>query len=74
LNSVNPAAGNWQILVRNSRHLGVVAAGHRDCAFVDALFRTAQYRDGTPGLVFCPSELEFYTRLAIRLLVRIGEL
>jgi hypothetical protein len=51
LNSVNPAAGNWQILVRNSRHLGVVAAGHRDYAFVEALFRTAKYRDGTPGLV-----------------------
>jgi hypothetical protein len=52
LNSVNPAAGNWQILVWNSRHLGVVAAGHRDYAFVDALLRTAQYLDGTPGLVF----------------------
>jgi len=44
LNSVNPTAGNWQILVRNSRHLGVVAAGHRDYALVEALFRTAKYR------------------------------
>jgi hypothetical protein len=43
------AADNWQILVRNSRHLGVAAAGHRDYAFVEALFRTAKYRDDTPA-------------------------